>query len=57
MNMAKLAFATAGRVKDAAGVDRIPAMQEVVNEELMIAEAKEDSPSYTHFFRAPTRLQ
>ena len=56
MNMAKLAFATAGRVKDAAGVGRIPAMQEVVNEEL-ITEAKEDSPSYTHFFRAPTRLQ
>ena len=55
MNMAKLAFASSVRVKDAAGVDRIPFMKERANEAL-IAAAKDYYDTYTHFFRLPTRL-
>ena len=56
MNMAKLAFASVVRVKDAKGEDSIPAIQEAVKEVLITDESKDNSP-YTHFFRLPTRLQ
>ena len=53
MNMAKLAFASAVRIKDGDGADGIPYMKEVTNE----ATVADEGTHYTHFFRPPIRLR
>ena len=54
MNMAKLAFASAVRIKDADGVEKIPFIKETTN--VASPHGAEEGSQYTHFFRLPTRF-